>query len=332
MAELQLKSRRFREEREHDWRRLERLLNRIETNGARTLSDDDLLAAPVLYRAALSSLSTARSISLDQALLAYLEALCSRAYFVIYGIRTSPWSRVARFFAEDWPKAVQSLWRETLIAFAILGLGAVIAYLMVNADPDWFYSFMPRSMAGGRDPTATTAALRATLYDQGTHVQALSVFATFLFTHNAEVALFGFALGFAFGIPTAYLTLLNGCALGALFAVFAQRGLGLDLGGWLMIHGVTELFATTLSGAAGFHVGWAVAFPGRKRRVDALIDAGRQTGAVMLGVALMLFVAGALEGVARQLVTDLAARYVIAALSGGLWLAYFYLPRARRAT
>lgn len=328
MAELILKSRKFREEREADWRKLERLLGRMEKKGAGQLTDDDLLAVPVLYRAALSSLSVARATSLDRALLDYLEALCSRAYFVVYGVRTSPWSRIRRFFAHDWPTAVQALWRETLVASAILILGAVAAFVLVSLDPDWFYSLMPGEAAQGRDPTASVEALRATLNDQGKHTQFLSIFATFLFTHNAQAALFGFALGFAFGVPTAYLQLLNGCMLGALLAVFAAHGLGWEVGGWLMIHGVTELFAVTLASAAGFHIGWTVAFPGRRRRVDALVDAGKRTGAVMFGVLIMLFVAGALEGVARQLITSTPVRYTIAGVSGLVWLTFFYLPRS----
>ena len=38
----------------------------------------------------------------------------------------------------------------------------------------------------------------------------LSIFATFLFTHNAQIAIFAFALGFAFCLPTAFLVLTNG--------------------------------------------------------------------------------------------------------------------------
>ena len=328
MAELILKSRKFREEREADWRKLERLLGRMEKGGPGQLSDDDLLAVPVLYRAALSSLSVARATSLDRALLDYLEALCARAYFMVYGVRTSPWSRIRQFFAYDWPVSVQALWRETLAALAILALGAVVAFVLVSVDPDWFYSLIPGGLAAGRDPTASAEALRATLNDAGKHTSLLSIFATMLFTHNAQVALFGFALGFAFGIPTAFLQMFNGCVLGAMVAVFAAKGLGWEFGGWLMIHGVTELFAVTLATAAGFHIGWTVAFPGRRRRVDALVEAGKRTGAVMFGVLIMLFVAGALEGVGRQLIANTLVRYAIAAASGVIWTAFFYLPRA----
>ena len=43
-----------------------------------------------------------------------------------------------------------------------------------------------------------------------------------------------------------------------------------------MIHGVTELFAIILAGAAGFRIGWALAFPGRHARWPPLAEAGRR--------------------------------------------------------
>ena len=89
MQELTLKSHRFRKEREAEWRKLEDLLARAEASSASALSDDEIIALPVLYRSALSSLSVARAISLDQALIAYLESLCTRAYFFVYGTRTT---------------------------------------------------------------------------------------------------------------------------------------------------------------------------------------------------------------------------------------------------
>jgi len=114
-------------------------------------------------------------------------------------------------------------------------------------------------------------------------------------------------------------------------ALQAERGLGLNLFGWLMIHGMTELTAITLAGAAGFHIGWAVCFPGERRRVDAAVDASRPAAAVMGGVVVMLMVAGLLEGVARQVVQNDVARLSIAAATAVLWGAYFYWPRRRLA-
>ncbi len=329
MAELQLKSHRFRAEREADWRRLESLLNRAEKGGARKLNRDELVEMPVLYRQALSSLSMARAISLDYGLVGYLESLCTRAYFFVYGTRSRPLERLAGFFLQEWPRAVRQLWRETVVSAGLMILGAVGAYLLVARDPDWFYSFIPEALAGGRDPTATTAFLRNTLYEKPDAHHALTTLAAFLFTHNAQLALFAFALGFALCLPTAALVTINGATLGAFLALFYSRGLGLQSVGWLMIHGVTELFAVTLAGAAGFSIGWSVAFPGERTRVDAAADAGRRGGAVMAGVVVMLFVAGLLEGFARQLVQNDIARLSIGGATAVIWGLYFYFPRPR---
>jgi uncharacterized membrane protein SpoIIM required for sporulation len=326
MAPLQLKSHRFRQEREWDWRKLDGLLNRVESRGARSLSDEELLAVPVLYRSALSSLSVARATSLDQGLIDYLESLCARAYFLVYGTRPRILKRIAGFFGRSWPKAVQLLWKETLASALILILSAVVGYLLVRQDPNWFYAMVDQGMSGGRDPTATAESLRKTLYDD-VGKEGLSYFAASLFSHNAQVSLFAFALGFAFGLPTALLIATNGALLGAMMAVFIDKGLGFEFTGWLFIHGTTELFAVVLAGAAGFRIGLAVAFPGERTRLDSAAAAGRAAGAVMAGVVIMLLAAGVLEGLGRQLIRDDLIRYSIGGGMGLLWLCYYYLPR-----
>lgn len=321
-----LKSQRFRHAREDDWKRLERLMDKAEKGQVGKLTDEEILAVPVLYRSTLSALSVARETSLDLGLIAYLETLSARAYFFVYGSRSTLQERLLGFFASDWPRAVRGLWRETLISAAMMILGAVAAAWLVAHEPEWFYAFVPAGLSGGRDPGASTETLRATL-DGVENSGGLSVFATFLFTHNAQIELLAFALGFAFCVPSALLMLYNGATLGAFLALFFSRGLGVEAGGWLMIHGVTELFAVTLAGAAGLKIGWAVAFPGARHRLEAASEAGRSAGVVVGGVVVMLFVAGLLEGFGRQLISDTGARYAIGIVTGVLWATYFYASR-----
>ena len=326
MSELQLKSQRFRREREADWRRLEAIVDKAEKRSASALSDEEILAMPVLYRSALSSLSVARATSLDQGLIGYLESLAARAYFFVYGARSTPQEQLAAFFGRDWPGGVRGLWRETLIALAITVLGAAVAWWLIGTDSDWFFGFVDQGLSAGRDPTASRETLRATLYhDEG--AEGLTAFSTFLFTHNAGVALLAFALGFAFGAPTIVLLLMNGAMLGAMLHVFFEKNLGFEFGGWLLILGVSELFAIVLAGAAGRKIGWAVAFPGGDSRLEALARAGRTTGAAMMGVVLMLLLAGLLEGFGRQLIGSDVVRYAIAVATALLWGLYFYGPR-----
>jgi uncharacterized membrane protein SpoIIM required for sporulation len=329
VSTLPVDSRRFRAARENEWHQLEDILTRAEGGSLRSLHDDELLALPTLYRGALSSLSVARETSLDLELVTYLEGLCARAYFFVYGVRTSPGGRLAAFFRSDWPAAVRALWRETLVSFGFTLIGIIAGYMLVAADPSWYDSFVSPDLASGRDFHATTAALRATLYDTDS-TSMLSVLATFLFTHNAQVSVLSFALGFVFGVPTSMLLVYNGAMGGAFIALFASHGLGWQMGGWLIIHGSTEIFAIILAGAAGFRIGWSVVFPGEEGRLAAAAAAGRNAGLVMMGVLVMLLCAGLLEGLGRQLITSDGLRYGIGIFMLAGWCTYFYAPRPRR--
>jgi len=64
-------------------------VTRVERQGIRRLSLDELQRLPILYRAALSSLSVARTIVLDRNLLLYLETLSTRAFLAVYGPRAN---------------------------------------------------------------------------------------------------------------------------------------------------------------------------------------------------------------------------------------------------
>ncbi|MFM9977849.1 MAG: stage II sporulation protein M [Sphingomonadaceae bacterium] len=318
----------FRDEREGDWVRLEAILDRVEKRSPKALSDDDLFALPVLYRATLSSLSVARATSLDRSMVAYLEALSLRAYLYLYGIERGMGARIARFFTQDWPGAIRALWAETLVALALLIAGAAAGWLLVASDASWYPAIVPEGMAQGRGPEASADFLKSILYDTDGR-EWLGTFAAYLFTHNAQVALLAFALGFAFGIPTLLLVIYNGAMLGALLQVYFAKGVGIDLAAWLSVHGTTELFAIVLAAAAGLRIGTRVAFPGAVSRMAAARTAGRTAATAMTGVVIMLMVAGLLEGFARQLVTDLGLRFAIGGAMLAVWLTYFYLLRPR---
>jgi uncharacterized membrane protein SpoIIM required for sporulation len=319
----------FRAEREADWQRLEGMLKRIEGRSPKALSDDELLDLPLLYRSTLSSLSVARATVLDRALIDYLEALSLRAYLAIYGASGGFGRRIARFFLTDWPAAMRALWVETLVALAVLAAGTVAGFLLVQGEPAWFASIVGSDMAGGRGPYASAETLKSILYTDGKGQDGLRFFATYLFTHNAQISLACFALGFAFGVPTLLLVFYNGAALGAMLQIYAAKGLALPMAGWLSIHGTTELFAIALAAAAGLHIGTRIAFPGGRTRLAAATRAGRTAGTAMIGVVIMLALAGLLEGIGRQTINTDWVRF---AIGGGMllfWLVYYYGPRLR---
>lgn len=324
-----LRSDRFRLEREGDWRRLEAIVARMERGGLRKIDDDDLLALPVLYRMAASSLAVARETSLDAAALRYLESLVQRAWFQVYGPREGLMAWMREFLLGGWSRAVREIWLDVCIAAFVMVSGTVVGWLLVAQDTDWYYRLVPSGLSDGRVPGASREVLRQTIETENS-TGGLSVFAAYLFSNNAGVSILAFALGFAFGIPTLLLLVHNMAMLGAMIWLFASVGLGWEFAAWLSVHGTTEIFAILLAGAAGMHIGRSMAFPGTRTILEAASQSGRRAAVVMVGVVLMMVVAALLEAFPRQLVGGTQGRFLIGGSLLALWLSYFFLYRSDR--
>lgn len=325
-----LRSDRFRLEREGEWRRLEDIVKRMEGGGLKRIADDDLLALPTLYRTAASSLAVARETSLDAGTLAYLEGLVQRAWFQVYGPRQGFASWLRGFLLGGWSRAVREIWLDLCIALFVMVAGAVVGWLLVAQSEEWYYRLVPGGLADTRVPGASREELLATL---GTEESAagLSTFAAQLFSNNSAVCILAFALGFAFGIPSLMLLVHNMAMLGAVLWLFDGQGLLVEISAWLSVHGTTEIFGILLSGAAGLHIGRAMAFPGTRPVLDAAAEAGRRGAVVMVGVVIMMIVAAFLEAFPRQLVEGSANRFMIGGAMLLFWLSYFFLYRPRPA-
>jgi uncharacterized membrane protein SpoIIM required for sporulation len=331
---ITLKSTEFRRTREPSWLDLEKLIGVVERRGVKALAPPELQRLPQLYRSALSSLSVARAIALDRQLLIYLESLSLRAYLAIYSPRVSL-AEAGRQFLYAFPAAVISARRHLLIAFLAFAVGTIAGFWLTVSDESWFTVFVPSWLGGGRGVASTRASL---LEDEifapfpGFAV-SLGIAANFLFSNNTLVGIMAFSLGIFAGVPTVVLIAYNGVMIGAFIALHYDRGVTVDFLGWIAIHGVTEITAILLFGAAGLVLAEKILFPDRYSRVDSLAMHGRRAAEIAVGAVLMLFVAAILEGVFRQLIASTPWRFVIGGATAVGWLSYLYLlrPGARTA-
>ncbi len=313
----------FRRRREAEWTELGDLVDRVLSRGLTSLGEDELERLPRLYRGAVASLAVARRTALDRVLVTYLEALAARAYLAIYGTRRTRRGALWAAFAYGFPQRVRAMKWELLTSFGVTALGTLVAFMLVTSDPAWYYAFVEPALASGRDPSASTEELRRVLYHAEGH-EGLSLFASFLFVHNARIGILAFALGFAAGVPTAFLLFQNGLMLGAFMGLYASRGLEVEMLGWILPHGVPEIGAVILCGAAGLHLGRAMVLPGTLSVRRSLAEAGRRTALVVMGSVFLFAVAGVIEGVFRQVVTAELWRFSLAAFNVlwlGTWLA-----------
>ncbi len=319
-----IRSARFRAEREAALRHLEALVAKAEKRGLKTLSFAEARDLATLYRQVTSSLAIAREISLDKALLDYLEALTARAYLTVYAPQERLGGLLHRFLTRGAPRAMRASWRFVALAFLALGLGMLAGYLLFMENPDWFYVFVPEGMSGGRGPNASTEFLRDQIFSEDEATGAgLGAFAAFLFSHNTRIAFLAFGLGVFLAAPALLLTFYNGLTVGAFIALHVERGLGTELVGWLSIHGVTELAAVAIATGGGAKLGTALLFPRQMTRRAALFAASRDAVKLALVAGLMLVAAALLEGFGRQMVQDTGWRYAIGWSVGALWLAWF---------
>ena len=123
-----------------------------------------------------------------------------------------------------------------------------------------------------------------------------SQFATEVTVNNIQVGFLAFAFGILLCVPTAFVLAMNGANLGWAAGLFAAVGQQPKFYGLILPHGLLELSAIVVAGAAGLAVGWAIVDPGDRPRTEALAEQGRRSAVIALGLALAFIVAGTIEG------------------------------------
>jgi uncharacterized membrane protein SpoIIM required for sporulation len=160
-----------------------------------------------------------------------------------------------------------------------------------------------------------------------------ALMASGIITNNVRVAIACFAGGIFLGVGSLVLLAYNGLAIGAFAGHFANAGLLEYLLTFILGHGALELFAIWVAGAAGFLLGRSVVAPGRLSRSDALVLSGRLAVRMVGATALLLIVAGMIEGFVSAGGYGVGARLAASVASLGVLAAYLLNGvRARAAS
>lgn len=305
-----------------DLKRFEALIGRCERLSARQLHFLDYRDLARLYRRQTTRLARARHRQSDPDVARHLNALCVRAYTLLYadadkGARSDRGTFLGRL-----PVAVGRSWGAIVIAWALLATGVVVGAALVDQDPAAIHSLMPSGMGyeGNflerlvEDPEAR----RTFLEPEAVAVSRNAIFGTMLFAHNTRVGLLAFAVGILAGLPTVLLQLYQGIPLGALGFVFMRDGTGIPFLAWILPHGIPEFTAIVLCAAGGLIMGQAVAAPGRLGRVRAL-RAAVDSALLLFGAAIPLFFCAALiESFIRESALGLGSRFAVAGVMAAL--------------
>jgi len=294
--------------------RFEELLDRTESVRTTRLTFDEIRELGALYRMHTARVDRLRQSRKDPTAAQHLNALCLRAYSLLYADAPAAPSRRFAFLAGI-PEALAKTWHAQVLAWVLLLAGMIIGGALTRLDPLAAHALMPRGMgysAERIDRLSSSAEQRARFLEQeGKPLGVRIVFGSALFVHNTRVGLLALATGMLAGIPTVVLQLYNGIVLGAFCAIFFLDQWPVSFLAWILPHGIPELTAISLCTAAGLLLGGAVAAPGRRSRREAINEAVKPALALFL-VAVPLFVlAAGIEGVVREAAIGTSFRLVV---------------------
>ncbi len=279
------------------WVALEALLDRAESGGLGVLPLDDARALSRLYRSASSDLLWVRSRAGSAEVSEYVNDLVGRAYAVTYPGRRVRLADVSAFLLSGFPKLMGQQWRAFAAASLLFWAGAGFGWLGMAFDPDAAPYLVPAQHLK-LDPVKRA---QDEAKNEGARTGEQAAFASFLFTHNIQVAFLAFALGITAGIGTAILLFTNGVTLGALAWVYASKGLLGWFWAWILPHGIPEVTAISIAGAAGFVMARGLVAPqGLSRRV-ALRREAVTALKLLLGTLALFVLAGLIEGTISQI-------------------------------
>ena len=303
---------------EASWIRLE-ALTRLRRRSLRPAQIDELV---VLYQRTSAHLSAARTERVDPALVARLTRLVAAAAGLLYGTRGRSWAGLARFFLTTFPAAVWQVRRFVAVSAVLLLLPAVVI-------GGWLASSDEALQASG--PDAVREAYVQDDFEAYYSSAPAGQFATQVTVNNIQVSILAFAAGALLCVVTAFLLINNGAHVGVAAGMFAAAGQQAKFFGLILPHGVLELSAVIVAGAAGLSIGWAIVAPGDRRRSVAVADEGRRAAAIVVGLMLAFVVAGTIEAFVTPSGLPTPARVGTGLAAGAVFWTYIVVLGRRAA-
>jgi uncharacterized membrane protein SpoIIM required for sporulation len=275
------------------------------------------------YRALCSDLATARSQGLPSDVVHYLDELAGRAHNGLYAVRASRRLAWRDALLVDVPREIRAnarlMWASGLLFYGSFALGCAAALQGTEFAQAVLPAAQLEQMANGYSADI----------ERGSAQDAMM--AGFYVRNNIGIAFQCFATGIFFGVGTLFFLLYNGLVLGTVSGYIVGAGHGRNFLDFTLGHGAWELTGIVIAGGAGLKLGWALIDAGGTSRFASVQRQGGSIARLVLGAAVMIAVAAAIEGFWSAGPAPFEAKVVFAAVQWALVAAWITLG-GRRTT
>jgi uncharacterized membrane protein SpoIIM required for sporulation/uncharacterized RDD family membrane protein YckC len=276
------------------WDEYQKLLAEARGRGLDHLGEAKVSRFAALYREMAADLARARTYGGSPELLYTMERLVGTGHNLLYRPPSRTWSRFVAFLTGGFAALVRRQWRPIAIASALFYLPAFLSFAALRGEPQLARELLPAVLLDRAEDAAEKEA-RGEGYVEETEI-LMPAMATSLVSNNVQVTFLAFAGGVLASLGTVYILVMNGVMLGLVAGAFANEGQSLHLWTFVLPHGVIELTAICIAGGAGLWLGSAILLPGRRTRREVLVTRGREAVSLIGGTAVMLLIAGMIEG------------------------------------
>lgn len=255
------------------------------TRRQRRLSGAEADELVSLYQRVGTHLSALRAAGADPMTIGRLSGLLADARGAVTGAQTPVWRDISRYFLVSFPAALYASRRWWL------AVGA--ACYLIAAGMAWRVMSHPEVLSS----VATPAQIQQLVDEDFANYYSENPAQDFAFrvwTNNALLTAAVLVLGILV-VPACIMLWNNALNLGVMAGIMISHDRGGVFFGLVTPHGLLELTAVFVGGAAGLRLFWAWIDPGPRTRMQALARTGRATVGMVIGLALMLLVSGIIE-------------------------------------
>jgi uncharacterized membrane protein SpoIIM required for sporulation len=297
------------------WRELEDLSNIINKKGLKSLPSVQVKRFLHIFRQCSHHLAYARTHFPQSNTVNYLNSLVGKCHSHVYAVKKVPFKTFIKYICIDFPSLLRQCKWFITASFGFFVFGAILAMLLVYSNPDNAKYFL--------DPAWVEGIKEG---HQGGGQWNYPLMSSYIMVNNIRVSLLAFVLGLTLGLGTIYVLFINGALLGALTALIYMYGNPTHYWSLILPHGVIELTAIFIAGAAGLMLARGILLPGELTRWHSLIKGAKNAVLLILGVIILLVIAGIIEGFYTPLDISEISKLVFAALTGLGLAVYFAVP------